>query len=77
MPVASVINDGERQTVVLPPEVRLEGSEVMVKQDGTSLILTPTDDAWARFRSSIGAVSEDFMVERLQPEQQTRGEIFE
>lgn len=77
MPVADVIENGDRQSVVLPPGIRLEGTEVLVKQDGDAVLLIPVEAAWKRFRRSVGAVSDDFMQDREQPEEQQRGGVSE
>ena len=77
MPVATVIQDGDRQKIELPEGYRFDATEVLVKRDGDSLVLIPVDEAWRRFRRSIGSVSDDFMQDRDQGEHQDRGEIFD
>ena len=50
MNTATVINEGSAQSIRLPEQVRVEGSEVYVKQVGRSILLIPTDvDRWQMF----------------------------
>lgn len=65
---AQIVQDGERQMVVLPEMYRLSGQEVYISRSGTSLLLTPiveeppvlpaSDDPWAIVRTAAGATSQ-------------------
>ena len=70
MSTAEVVDNGDHQTVVLPPEIRLKGPVVLVRKSGNTVLLipTPSDEDWARMKSSIGKASDDFMRERVQDE---------
>lgn len=62
---AQIVQDGERQMVILPEMYQLSGQEVYISRSGTSLLLTPiveeppvlpaADDPWAILRSVSGA----------------------
>lgn len=45
--VAKVFMTGRSQAVRLPKSCRFEGSEVLVRRVGNSVVLTPMDDGWA------------------------------
>jgi|GEM_PF-3258410 len=66
MSTAEVVNNGDHQTVVLPPEIRLRGPQVLVQQDGNTVLLIPkpSDEAWDRMKASLGTMSDDFMRDR-------------
>lgn len=65
---AQIVQDGERQMVVLPEMYRLSGQEVYISRSGTSLLLTPiveeppvlpaSDDPWAIVRAAAGATAQ-------------------
>ena len=38
---ASLFRDGRNQAVCIPREFEMEGSEVLIRQEGGSLVLTP------------------------------------
>ncbi|XZE20382.1 antitoxin [Pirellulaceae bacterium SH449] len=78
MKIVEVINDGLEQSIKLPHDCHLESSEVIVKRVGRSLVLTPKDvDPWQIFTQGIESFTNDFMQERLQPEQQDRQAPFQ
>ena len=39
--IAKLIDQGQCQTVVLPPDVRLPGDEVIISQSGDTITLSP------------------------------------
>ena len=44
---AEILNTTQGQMVILPPEMRFEGSTVAARQDGAAVILEPLRlDAW-------------------------------
>lgn len=78
MKTAEVINQGSIQSVRLPEELRIEGTEVFVKRVGQSLLLIPTNvDPWEMMRKSLDEFTADFMEDRAQPPQQQREAVFE
>ena len=72
MQTASVTVDGDCQTVRLPPDIHLDGDEVIVKQVGSSVMLVPK-----RVVQRFKPVSDDFMAERVQHPQAPRENAFE
>ena len=72
MQTASVTVDGDCQTVRLPPDIHLDGDEVIVKKVGSSVMLVPK-----RVVQQFEPVSDDFMVERVQHPQAPRENAFE
>ncbi len=83
MQTASVTVVGDHQSVHLPPDIRLDSDQVFVKKVGSIVMLAPkrpasdAADPWKHFRESIGHVSDDFMVERIQHPQAPRESAFE
>lgn len=73
MKTAQLSTDGDRQSVWLPQEFRMEGSEAFVKKIGRAVLLIPKDvDPWQLFMDSLGQFSDDFMQERNQSAGQER-----
>ncbi len=74
---AKLFWNGRSQAVRLPKEFRFEGSEVLVRREGDTVILEPlptdtwTDDFW----SVLGAFGEDFDVGD-RDRRQDRGALF-
>ena len=78
MKTAQVIHQGSIQSVRLPEDLRIEGTEVFVKRVGRSLLLIPkTVDRWDMLRESLDEFTADFMVDRGQPPHQQRVAFFE
>ena len=68
MKTAEVTTSGLVQSVVLPEDCHIEGTEVFVKRVGRSLLLIPHDvDPWQLFTESLSQFTEDFMEDRDQP----------
>lgn len=73
MQTATVISHGSGQSVQLPAEFHLDGTEVFVKRLGKSLLLIPKNaDPWDLLADSLERFTDDFMRERDQPPQQQR-----
>lgn len=64
---AKLFRNGQSQAVRLPREFALPGREVYVRRVGNAVLLVPMEDPWAGFEAALGAFSEDFMEERVQP----------
>ena len=59
---------GKSQAVRLPREFRMEGDEVRIRRDGTSVILEPVAKDWRWLDDIAGNFSEDFFAAgRSQP----------
>jgi antitoxin VapB len=78
MKIAIVTTQADGQIVHLPPDVHLDGNEVLVKQVGQSVVLTPKQaNPWQSLLDSLAKFPDDFMDDRAQPEQQKRETLFE
>ena len=76
MDTATLFMNGGSQAVRLPKKFRFEGTRVLIKKFGSSLILTPYDDIWRSFEEGLAGFSDDFMEDRAQPEMQERESLF-
>lgn len=64
MVTASIFKNGRNQAVRLPKELEFEGvSEVEVRREGNSIILTPVRQTWLSF-ASVDNADNDFLKER-------------
>lgn len=78
MVTATVRSEGSGQTVSLPEGYLVEGSEVILKRIGRTVLLIPKDaNPWEVFEKSLELVTDDFTRERNQPLEQTREACFE
>lgn len=78
MKTATVLTQPHGQTVCLPEDFRLDGSEVFIKRVGRTILLIPKEAApWRSLVDSLDQFSEDFMQDRAQPVSQQREAIFE
>jgi antitoxin VapB len=76
METAKLMMNGDSQTVVLPKEFQLQGSEVYIKKIGNVIVLISKENPWQTLFDSLSLFSEDFMESREQPVLETR-EAFE
>ena len=67
METGKLFMNGRSQAVRLPKGFRFEGEEVFIKRVGNAVVLLPVGGSWETLYESLGAFSEDFMVERGQP----------
>ena len=68
MKTAEVKTKGSIQSIALPADCHIEGTEVFVKRVGRSLLLIPHDvDPWQLFTESLSEFTDDFMEDRAQP----------
>lgn len=72
MQTAKLFQNGQSQAVRLPKQFRLEGNVVYIKRLGNTVVLIPMDNPWNALFDSLNKFSDDFMLERNQPEQQIR-----
>lgn len=79
MSSATVTVEGDRTTVLLPPEVRLAEGLVEVRQVGDTVVLTPKKpgNAWDVLKDVWGKAHDDFLPERVQPPHDARDVSFE
>jgi len=76
MDTAKLFTNGRSQAVRLPKEYRFEGTEVLIKKVGNTVVLIPLVESWQTLIDSLGAFSDDFMREREQPVTQERESPF-
>ena len=75
---AKLFKNGQSQAIRLPKEFRFEGaSEVWIKKvDDTVIIMgKKSDEIWKKMFESLENFSDDFLQERMQPDQK-REELF-
>ena len=76
MKTAKLFQNGQSQAVRLPKEFRLPGESVYIKKQGSAVILIPQVNSWDSLLESLDKFSDDYMVDREQPEQQERDAAF-
>ena len=72
MKTARLFINGRSQAVRLPKDCRFSGSDVYVKKLQGMVMLIPKDNPWASLVKSLEQFTDDFMITREQPEQQSR-----
>lgn len=77
MQTAKVFPNGRSQAVRLPKEFRFDSDEVYVARMGSAVVLLPKTDSWNVLFESLDGFSDDFMEERIQPDQQERDSPFD
>ena len=60
MKTAKLFSKGSSQTVVLPKDFRLSGTEVYVQKTGSSVMLVPKEKAWETFLEGINDFTDDY-----------------
>ena len=78
MTTAKLFQNGQSQAVRLPKEFRFDNlKEVFIKKVNGMVVLIPKENnnKWDDFFDNLDNFSEDFMLERTEPEQQ-REDLF-
>jgi antitoxin VapB len=75
MNTAQLITNGDNQTVILPKDFQLQGSEVYIKKIGNAVVLISKENPWQTLFDSLNLFSDDFMSTREQPDLQMREEL--
>ena len=75
MKTARLFKNGRSQAVRLPKDCRFPGTDVYVKKFQGLVILFSKDDPWASLVNSLDHFSDDFMMTREQPPQQTKSDL--
>lgn len=70
MATAKVFMSGRSQAIRLPKEFRVDASELAIRKEGNSLVLTPINGDWARFFSLLQDFEKVDLIERNQPDAQ-------
>jgi antitoxin VapB len=65
--IAKLFRNGDSQAVRLPKEFRFQGTEVVIRRAGDSVVLSPVARTWDSLVQSLGEFPADFMADRDQP----------
>ena len=76
MDTAKIFTNGQSQAVRLPKAYRLKGKETYITKIGDAIILLPKLEKWDLLFLSLDKFSDDFMIERSQPNLEDREELF-
>ena len=60
MTTAKLFQHGGSQAVRLPKEFRFDGAEVLIRREGNTVVLEPSDDWPEGYFESLGKLSADF-----------------
>ena len=71
MTFAKVFITRRNQAIRLPKEFRVKGSEVRLQRVPAGILITECDP-WETCREACRSLSDNFMKERVQPQQQKR-----
>ena len=64
MKTASIFKNGTNQAIRLPKELEFENvTEVEIKREGRSIVLTPIKKSWVSF-SKVAIADDDFLEDR-------------
>ena len=77
MNIVKLSKEKNVQSISLPQDYQIEGTEAYIKKVGNTIILIPKDDPWQTLFSSLELFSNDFMENREQPLQLDRDALFE
>jgi len=70
---AQVNNYQGRQSILLPKEIQLSVTEVVIRQQGEEIILSPKLPTWEHYLATARPAPEEFMTDVLdEPPQQRR-----
>jgi len=72
MQTAKIFINGRSQAIRLPKDFRFSGNDVFIKKFGKMVILLPKDDPWSSLVNSLDQFTDDFMINRDQPDQEAR-----
>ncbi len=76
MNTVKIFTSGNSQAVRLPRSYRMKGKEAVITKVGDALIILPKKNKWDSLFDSLNKFSDDFMSDRIQPEVETRDELF-
>ncbi len=70
---AKVANFQGQQAIVLPKEIQLSVTEVVIRQQGEEIILSPKLPTWEHYLATAHPAPEEFMTDVLdEPPQERR-----
>lgn len=66
--ITRIFASGNSQALRIPKEYRTDDKEVNIEKVGNIYIISPANDPWAAFKTSLDMFTEDFMADgRKQP----------
>ena len=66
--VTRIFSSGNSQALRIPKEYRTDMKEVNIERVGNVYVVSPAEDPWAAFKTSLDMFTADFMAEgRNQP----------
>ena len=76
METAKLFDNGNSQAIRLPKKYKLKGKEAYITKVGDAIVILPMKQKWNSLIDSLDKFSVDFLTKRIQPELETRDEIF-
>jgi antitoxin VapB len=77
METTKIFNSGNSQAVRLPKKYRFKNKEAYISKIGDAVVIFPKKSGWNALLESIDKFTDDFLDDRQQPENQSRGNLFE
>ena len=77
MTTAKLFPNGQSQAVRIPKKFRFDNQdEVFIAKEGEAIILFPKSSQFNVLFDSLNSFSDDFMLQREQPQEQNREDMF-
>jgi len=76
METAKVFDSGNSQAIRIPKKFKLKGKEAYITKIGDAIVIFPMKQKWNSLIDSLDKFSDDFLVNRVQPELEIRDEVF-
>jgi antitoxin VapB len=76
METAKVFDSGNSQAIRIPKKYKLKGKEAYITKIGDAIVILPMKQKWNSLIGSLDKFSSDFLTERVQPDLESREEIF-
>jgi antitoxin VapB len=73
---AKLFKTGRSQAVRLPKEFRFEGTEVLIKKVGDSVVLTPKKKKWANVLAALEMEGADFERNQAPAQERDWGDLW-
>lgn len=77
METAKVFDSGNSQAIRIPKKFKLKGKEAYITKIGDAIVILPMKHKWNSLIDSLDKFSIDFFSERVQPQMESRDEIFQ
>lgn len=76
METAKVFDSGNSQAIRIPKKYKLKGKEAYITKVGDAIVILPMKHKWNSLIGSLDKFSTDFLIDRIQPELDSREDIF-